>query len=88
MMTHGNEMHKGSLRNFLSIVLRDFLLISGSRKFSNILLRSRVSGKLYKILQYSIPECSIKYYNILLENSLTFEEVSHNSFSFYIVSFK
>ena len=35
----------------------------------------------YKVIQYSVPKCSTKSYNILLENSLTFEKVSDYSFS-------
>ena len=41
----------------------------------------------YKVLQYSIPERSTKFDNILLEKSSIFKKVPDNSFSFYIVPF-
>ena len=68
--------------DLLFVVLRDFLLISVSIKFSNNLLRSRLSGMFYKVLQYSIPECSSKFYNILLDNSSAFKKVPDCSFSY------
>ena len=77
MLIHKDENHKGVLRNFLSVIYSDrgtfylFLHIENSRTISE----DQDFPECSAVLQYSILECSTKFYSILLENSSTFEKV-------------
>ena len=83
-LIHKVEMHLSALRNFylLFVVQRDFLLISGSRKFSNNLPRSRLTGMFTKFYNITFRNVLQSSTNTPLENSSTFEKVPNNSFSF------
>ena len=50
------EIHKGAVPNFihLTLVQRDFLLISGERLFSNNHLKSRLSGIFHSEMFYKV----------------------------------
>ena len=52
------------------------------KKFLEQSVKIKTSRNVLQVLQYSVLECSTEFYNILLENSSTFEKVPDYFFTF------
>ena len=77
MLTDKEEIHKGALRNFLSLIYSTEGL-STYFWIKKILEQSpeiKTFFRFYKVLQYSIPECSTKFYKILLAKFFNIREM-------------